>query len=289
MKVGIVGASGLVGTALCELLAKEGHTWVGYSRKPKGKKGEWCSLEEGFAGLDAIVNLAGESVAQRWTEAKRAEFYRSRVDLTKSVVAGIEKLPEGERPEILFNASAVGYYGDQGTQVLIEDSPAGTGFLAELCVAWEEAACEAESLGVRVCLGRSGVVLSKKSEAWKKMRRVFGLGLGGRLGSGEQYWPVVHVDDVAGGILHALTDKEISGAVNLVGATPVTNQVFTEEVGKTLKRPTLFPAPAFGLQLILGDFSQALLDSYRVMPAELEHRGYEFRYQNLTDLLASLK
>ena len=172
VKVGVVGASGLVGGALCSLLEKNGYQWVGFSRSPKGRSGEWRSMDEGFVGLDAVVNLAGESIATRWTEENKRRFEESRVGVTGEIVAEFRKLSEGERPQVLVNASAVGYYGDHGGDCLTEASPNGSGYLAELCERWEAAAEKAEGLGIRVVYGRIGVVLAKESEAWRRMKAV---------------------------------------------------------------------------------------------------------------------
>lgn len=289
MTIGVVGASGLVGTAVRAALEKHGHEWIGFSRTPKGKEGEWRSLEEGFAGVDAVVNVAGESIAKRWSDQSKKLFHQSRVGLTEFIVKSLKGMAKDERPKVLINASAVGYYGDQGASVLTEASELGKGYLADLCEEWEAVAEKAQSLGVRVVLGRIGVVLGEDSEAWKKMKMGFSLGMGGRLGDGEQFWPVVHLDDVAGGILHCLDQDYIHGPVNLVGPTTVTNAVFTDTLGAVLKRPTVLTVPAFVLKVVFGDFADALLASYRVEPTILEKSGYNFLHPDLAGLLVSLK
>jgi uncharacterized protein (TIGR01777 family) len=289
VKVGIIGASGLVGGAICSALEKAGHSWIGFSRSPKGREGEWRALEDGFAGLDAVVNVAGDSIDKRWTDENKKKFYQSRVGVTDQVVAQLARLAPAERPRVFVNASAVGYYGDQGDRVLDESSPAGTGYLAELCEQWEEAAWKAEELEVRVVCGRIGVVLGSEASAWQRMKLIFSLGAGGRLGSGEQYWPLVHLEDVAGGVLHALEKDTISGPLNLVSECTVTNAEFTKILGSVLRRPTILPAPAFALKLVLGGFAEALLASYRAQPGVLKKTGYQFRYPDLRGLLESLK
>ena len=288
MKVGIVGASGLVGRATCSISEKAGHQWVGYSRSPAGRDGEWRSLEEGFAGIDAVINLAGDAIDKRWTDENKKRFHQSRVGVTEEIVALLARLPEKERPRVLVNASAVGYYGDQGENVLNESSPAGSGYLSELCEEWEAAATKATELGLRVVYGRIGVVLAKEAAAWKKMKPLFALGGGGRLGSGRQYWPLVHLDDVAGGIVHALKTTQISGPLNLVGPTTVTNAAFTQMLGEVLNRPAFLAVPAVALRVALGGFAEALLASYRVQPAVLEENGYQFVHSDLKELLRSL-
>ena len=208
--------------------------------------------------------------------------------MTEEIVALLAKLPEKERPRVLVNASAVGYYGDQGENVLNESSPAGSGYLSELCEEWEAAATKATELGLRVVYGRIGVVLAKEAAAWKKMKPLFALGGGGRLGSGRQYWPLVHLDDVAGGIVHALKTTQISGPLNLVGPTTVTNAAFTQMLGEVLNRPAFLAVPAVALRVALGGFAEALLASYRVQPAVLEENGYQFVHSDLKELLRSL-
>ncbi|MDP0491892.1 MAG: TIGR01777 family oxidoreductase [Verrucomicrobiota bacterium JB023] len=289
MRIGIVGASGLVGTELRALLEEMGHSWIGFSRSPEGREGEWRKLEDGFAGLDAVVNVAGESVAQRWTEENKKKFHASRVGVTRKVVDGLRSLPEGERPGVLVNASAVGYYGSRGEEELTEEKDAGDDYLARLCIEWEGAAKEAEALGVRVVCGRIGVVLGQGADAWKRMRIIFNLGAGGRLGSGKQFWPWVHIRDVVGGIAHALETGDVSGPLNLTGPNPVTNAEFTKVLGSALGRPAVLPVPPFALKIALGDFAEALLASYRVLPKKLEETGYQFRFSSLSEALLDLR
>jgi len=288
VKVGVIGASGLVGEAVRELLNARGHQWVGFSRSPAGREGEWRSLDDGLQGLDAIVNLAGESIAQRWNEGNKQRFHQSRVGVTSQLVETIAKMPSEARPQVLLNASAVGYYGDQGEQILTESSPLGTGYLAELCEEWERVATPVQELGVRLVFGRIGVVLGAKSDAWTRMKTAFSLGAGGRLGTGKQYWPWVHVRDVAGGILFALENESIVGPLNLVSPAPVTNSDFTQALGNALHRPTLFPVPAFGLHLVLGGFAEALLASYRVEPKALLDADYDFEFDSLSETFEEL-
>lgn len=288
MKVGVIGASGLVGKAICELLQERGHQWIGFSRSPEGREGVWRGLEEGFEGVDAVVNMAGDSVDKRWTDENKKKFHQSRVGVTNDLVAKLGAMSADERPKILVNASAVGFYGDQGDAVLNEGCPLGGGYLASLCEEWEAAAVKAEHLGVRVVRGRIGVVLGSGADSWKRMRLIFSLGGGGPLGGGQQFWPIVHVDDVAGGVVHALENDSVNGALNLVGEEPVRNVEFTKALGRALRRPAILPAPAFALKLVFGGFAEALLASYRVVPDELKRTGYEFRHPKLEKLLESL-
>lgn len=288
MKVGVIGASGLVGGAVLTALVEAGHTWVGFSRSPQGREGDWRSLDDGFSGLDAIVNVAGDSIDKRWTDENKKRFHQSRVGVTEDIVKHIKALPEGDRPSVFLNASAVGFYGDQADKVLTESSPQGEGYLSELCEEWEAAAVKVESEGVRVVLGRIGVVLGSEALAWKRMKPVFLLGGGGRLGTGRQYWPMVHLKDVAGGIVHALQTESIHGPLNLVSPATVTNAEFTKTLASVLSRPALIPVPAFALRLVFGGFAEALLASYRVEPSLLEESGYLFLYPDLEKLLSSL-
>ena len=245
-------------------------------------------MSDGFSGLDAVVNVAGDAIDKRWTDENKKRFHESRVGVTSDIVHSLAQLPEEERPQILVNASAVGYYGDQGDSILTEASPQGEGYLAELCEEWEAAAVKGESLGVRVVLGRIGVVLGKDAASWKKMKPIFLMGGGGKLGSGKQYWPLVHLDDVAGGIVHALETEAIRGAMNLVGTTTVKNQEFTKTLASVLKRPAVLPVPAFALKLAFGGFAEALLASHRVEASVLKESGYQFEHPDLRELLASL-
>ena len=176
MKVGIVGASGLVGSAVRAALEEGGHQWVGFSRSPEGRSGDWRKLSDGFSGLDAVVNVAGDAIDKRWTDENKKRFHQSRVGVTSDIVDLLAAMPPEERPKTLINASAVGYYGDQGEAVLTESSPQGEGYLAELCEEWEAAAVKAEDLQVRVVLGRIGVVLGKEALAWKRMKPIFPTG-----------------------------------------------------------------------------------------------------------------
>ncbi len=283
-----MGASGLVGQALCSELQASGHQWTGFSRNPTGRSGQWRHLSEGFAGLSALVNLAGDPIDKRWTDENKIRFHQSRVGVTQDIVALLKKSAPESRPQTFLNASAVGFYGSQEDNLLTEDSPAGQDYLATLCHEWEAAAEKAESLGVRVLYGRIGVVLGSQASSWKRMKLIFSLGAGGRLGSGQQYWPIVHLEDVVGGIIHALESPAIRGPVNLVGPTTVTNADFTRALGATLNRPTLIPTPGFALKLVLGGFSEALLASYRVSPTVLAKTGYQFRHRELGALLESL-
>jgi len=289
MRIGIIGATGFLGSALCELAIEKGYSVVGFSRRKKqdadGIKWRVFNDTTDLSGLDAVVNYAGESIAQRWSEEKKKSFYDSRVGVTNIIKRRIDALPEGQRPKVLVNASAVGYYGDCGDVKLDEESPLGDGYLAELCKQWEDSAFEVESLGVRVVIGRIGLIIGKGGEAWKKMTTAFKLGLGGPIGNGKHWMPWMHVKDVAGGTLHAIEVESIRGPLNLVSPDPRKNKDFSEILGSAMNRPTLVPAPVFALKIVFGEFGKHLVDSYRVYPKVLEGNGYTFYYPELNQCL----
>lgn len=289
MKIGVIGASGFIGQVFYQHALSAGHEVVGYSRSQRDDEGQltWRVFndEPDLSGLDAIVNFAGESVAQRWSEEKKVLFHSSRVGVTKTIVKEISKLSKEERPAVLINSSAVGYYGDCGDQKLTEESPKGDGYLSDLCLEWENAALEAEEYGVRVVIGRIGIVLGKGGDAWEQMRTVFNLGGGGSLGKGTQWMPWVHVDDVAEGCLYACENDAVTGDVNLVSPDPMTNKEFTKVLASHLKRPAIMPVPGFALKMLYGEFGKHLLDSYRVYPKALQGFGYNFGATSLKECL----
>lgn len=279
VKIGILGARGYVGTRLCKMAAAAGHSIVPFSRG--GAAGFRQILADGpldFSGLDAVVNLAGEPILGLWTNSKKNEILRSRVETTRRVV---ESLQSGG-PRVLINASAIGFYGDTGENEVDESSPAGSGFLSEVCQAWEAAATPAENLGVRVVLLRIGFVTGPGG-AMRLIAPVFKLGLGGKLGSGRQWMSCIHVDDVAGMILWALENNAIRGPLNAVNPDPVRNAEFTQILARVLHRPALLPSPAFALRLSLGELSHLMLDSSRVRPAKALALGYGYSHPTLED------
>lgn len=288
--LGIVGASGFIGGVLASQAVSHGWRVIGFSRRPRkpdGSVSEWrtWSDQPDLSGLTALVNLAGESIAQRWTEAKREKFHSSRVGVTETLVSAIRELDEP--PKALVNGSAVGIYGDRGDQKLTEEAPAGEGYLAELCEEWEAAAKPIRDLGVAVSMMRTGIVLGRGGEAWEKMRRVFSLGLGGKFGSGEQWMPWIHVDDLAGGILHS-AENELNGPLNGTAPEPERNEDFTRKLAAALHRPAVFHAPGWGLKLGLGEFGGALLASQRALPVTLLESGFRFRFPSLDAALTEL-
>lgn len=241
---------------------------------------------EALEGVEAVFNLAGESVAGgRWTAKRKARIRASRVIGTRHLVAGIQS--QGQRPRVLVSASAVGYYGSRGDEVLEEESKPGNDFLAELCQAWEAEANRAKELGMRAVTPRIGLVLGKGGGALAQMLTPFKLGLGGRLGDGRHWVPWIHLDDLVGLFLHA-AKNEISGAVNAVGPAPVTNLEFTRALASALHRPAIFPVPELALRLIFGELASVLLASQRVLPRVAEKTNYCFRYTSLKQALADI-
>jgi uncharacterized protein (TIGR01777 family) len=291
MKILVSGSSGLVGNKLTSLLTAERHEVTVLVRRPAERAEiRWDPAAgdldaRALQGFDGIVHLAGENIAQgRWTAAKKQRIRASRVDSTHLLCQTLAGL--APQPSVLVNASAIGYYGDRGDQQLDEDSAAGEGFLPEVCQAWEAATQPATDAGIRVVRLRIGVVLSADGGALKKMLLPFRLGAGGRVGTGRQYWSWISIDDLVGVIHHALNADSLSGAVNAVAPQPVTNQQFTQTLGRVLRRPTIFPMPAFAARLALGEMANdLLLASARVAPAKLNESGYAFRHPDLESAL----
>jgi len=281
--IGIIGASGWLGQQLSEALLEKGHRVIGFSRTEREDDAIiWRAWGEqpDLSGIESIVNLAGESIDQRWTEEKKKEFYSSRVNVTRTAV----RLMGESGIAHLVNASAVGIYGDQGSREIPEDAPKGDNYLAGLCLAWEDAAEGVE----KVTFLRTGVVLGKGGGAWEKMSKVFKLGIGGKLGSGEQWMPWIHLADEIAAIVFCL-EQELEGPVNLAAPGCVTNATFTKAAGSALNRPTIFTAPEFALKLALGDFAEeGLLASQRVVPQALLERDFEFQFPKIEDALRDL-
>ncbi|MDE2492132.1 MAG: TIGR01777 family oxidoreductase [Elusimicrobia bacterium] len=297
MDIVLAGGSGFIGRHLTRLLLERGHRVSVLTRRtgsaPAGARelvwdgrsgGDW---EKALDGCDAVVNLAGAGVADRpWTAAYRRKLVSSRLEPTRALVAAMARA--AGKPRAFVSASAVGFYGDRGEQALDEDAARGEGFLAGLCADWEKEARRAEGLGVRTILLRLGVVLGRDGGALPKMLLPFKLALGGRLGSGKQWMPWIHVDDVVGLIAAALVDGAYRGVVNAVAPEAVTNAVYTRVLGRALRRPTPVPVPAFGLRLALGEMSGILLASQKVRPAAARRAGYGFRHPEIDAAMAEL-
>lgn len=291
-RVAIVGVTGFVGHGLPALLAENGIATTGISRSGQGVVpgvDRWQTPDTlDFSGHHAVINLAGEPINRRWNGNSRRLFHESRVGVTARVVEAIAKLPADQRPKVLINASGVGIYGDRGDEILTESSRPGTDYLAGLCKDWENAALAAESLGVRVVRLRMAVVLGKNGPAFEKLRHLFKLGLGGRLGSGRQWMAWIHLADFHAVILHALAAENLTGQLNVSAPNPERNVDFTRKLAAALHRPAVIPAPRFLLKLVLGEFGGILVTGQRALPEALLESGFEFQFPTLESALADL-
>jgi len=301
MKILMTGSTGFVGTALCQELLRAGHTVCRLVRpgtaveRPRGAGGfdvNWnpATGELGGAavGTDAVVNLAGASIADgRWTAQRKQLLLSSRVDTTRALVRALSQM--AARPRVLVTSSGIGYYGNCGDQLLTEESPLGHDFLSRLGQEWEAEAAKAESLGIRVVRARFGIILAKHGGALPRMARPFLWGAGGKIGSGKQWMSWVTLPDVVAILRFVLENGAARGAINVVSLQPVRNAEFTKVLAKTLQRPALLPAPAFALRLLLGEMAdELLLSSQRALPAQLEKLGYRFLHPNLAGALAAV-
>ncbi len=297
MNILLTGSHGMIGSALGPALTAKGLRIVRLIRVPSSPSPDdalWDPTSGRVAdsnrleGMDAVVHLAGESIAAgRWTPARKARIRESRVRGTRLLAETLVRL--SRRPRVLLCASATGYYGDRGQEVLREESPPGTGFLADLCCQWEAAAEPARRAGMRVVHLRTGLVISPTGGLLPRILPLFRWGLGGPIGSGRQYMSWIAVEDLVGAILHLLTSEGVTGPVNIVAPHPVTNREFTRTLGRVISRPTPFPVPAFALRVLFGEMAdEALLAGARVEPAKLRASGYTFQFPDLEPALRAL-
>ena len=293
MKILISGSSGLIGSAAATALKSDGHDVVHLVRPgktPNPGDVQWDPMRAtvdvaGLEGIDVVIHLSGAGIADgRWTEERKQLLRSSRIDTTRVLVDSLSRLKQ--KPRVLIVASAIGYYGSRGDEILTESSANGTDFLALVCRDWEAEASRAAETGVRTIMLRTGIVLSGKGGALPKMLTPFKFGVGGRLGSGQQWMSWIAIEDVVGIIRHAIANEQVSGPVNVVAPNPVRNEEFTRLLAGMLHRPAIFPAPAFVLRLAMGEMADAvLLSSDRVKPGQMLAAGYKFRFEILEPAL----
>ncbi len=300
MKVLVTGASGLIGSALCDALLERGDDVVGLSREPgKARPAqpgiEWHAWEptlerpptDAFEGVDGVVNLVGERIDQRWTDEAKRKIMETRRTGTHNLVGAIAGL--ARKPRVLVNQSAVGYYGDGGDAVLDESAPPGSSFDSEVVQAWEQAAHEVEASGVRLAILRSGQILDPQGGMLGELLPPFKLGVGGPLAGGKQYLAWIHRDDEIGLLLWALDDESVSGVLNATAPNPATNREFSKALGRALGRPAAMPVPGLVLDLKFGgEFGKVLRGGQRAVPKRAQELGYEFRHPELDEALRDL-
>jgi len=289
MRIAITGGGGRIGGRLVERLRDRGDEVTLISRDPargvRWDPGSEPAPAAALSGRDAVVHLAGEDVAQRWSEDVKQRIRASRVDGTHNLVAGIAALPGDERPRVLVSGSASGYYGDRGAEPVTEAAGPGDDFLAGVCAAWEREAAAAEELGVRVVRIRTGIVLDREGGALAKMLPFFKAGVGGPVAGGKQRMPWIHLDDEVGLLLAALDGEAWSGPVNASAPTPVSNKDFSKAVGRALHRPALLPVPALAIRALYGEMASIVTSGVAMVPARALELGYRFAHPDLDDAL----
>jgi len=289
----ISGASGLIGSALVPSLESQGYDVFRLVRRETQESNEvqWDPMRsippQLVSGWDAVIHLSGESITGRWTAAKKARIRDSRVVSTRNLTEALVHCEEP--PKTFLSASATGYYGSRGDEVLREDSASGAGFLAEVCREWESATGAAGKAGIRTVNLRTGIVLSRNGGALKPMLLPFRLGLGGKIGSGRQWWSWIHIEDFVAAVLHILRSESVKGPVNMVSPNPVTNADFTKTLARVLRRPAIFAVPFFAARLIFGEFTdEGILASARVDPSRLTESRYKFKFPQPRPALENL-
>jgi len=290
----ITGGTGLIGSALCRRLLADNHQIVVLSRQPERvtspiravKQLQQISSDQVF---DVVINLAGEAIAdKRWSQAQKQRITSSRFNISQALIDYLRHTVH--KPRLLISGSAIGYYGlGIGATELDEDAAADTSFSSQLCQQWESIALQAEALGIRCCLLRTGIVLAKEGGALSKMLPVFKMGLGGKIGSGKQWMSWIHLDDLVGIILHCIEQPELCGAINGTAPTPVSNEVFVKALAKALKRPCVLPLPALLVRILMGPMGEELLLSgKKIVPKKVLQSGYKFQYESLDAALLNI-
>lgn len=301
MKILVSGATGLIGSALCASLEADGHKVLRLSRGEAKRKVDQSFVQwqpdegrldigemEKLAGVEAAIHLAGESVMGRWTDEKKQKIRQSRVRSTHLLAETLAKLPT--RPQVLISASATGYYGHRGGEILREDSASGRGFLAGVCREWEDATLSARQAGIRTVHARFGIVFSREGGVLQKMLLPFQMGLGGPVGSGRQYISWVTIDDAVAALRFALENSKIEGPMNVISPNPVSNRTFAQTLAGVLRRPAVMPLPAFALKMALGKeaANETLLASQRAIPEKLQANGFVFQQPELEGALREI-
>ena len=297
MNIFLTGATGFVGSYLRTQLLRKGHMLTIVTRTPEDYENETAKnqrfvswdddLKAEMEDADAVINLAGSSIfGRRWTDEVKRKIYSSRIDTTNRVVAAIEKADN--RPSVLISASGADYYGDSGDKLLDESAEAGDSFLAEVCVDWEKAAMQVQELGVRLAMPRIAVVLEKDGGALQQMLPAFNFFVGGPLGTGNQYFPWIHMHDLCQSIIFAIENEEFEGPYNASAPNPVTMREFASQLATELRRPSIFKVPEFALKLVLGEAANPVLTSKKLQPKKLQQHGFEFRFGHLREALSDI-
>lgn len=294
MNILITGGTGFIGSALCSRLLEENNKIVVLSRHPEKIKSPIKAIADlndlkNSDIFDVVINLSGEPIAnKRWSDKQKHQIFSSRIDITEKLISYFEK--SENKPKLFISGSAIGYYGIDKTDNVIEEKENGdNSFSSELCQKWEAVALKAEKLGIRTCLLRTGIVLGENGGALSKMLLPFKMCLGGRVGHGKQWMSWIHIDDLIGIILYCINNDNLKGAVNGTSPNPVTNQVFTKTLGVALKRPTIFPMPAIVVKLLMGQMGEELLlAGKKIVPKKALDAGYTFKYKILEEALINV-
>lgn len=294
MRAVITGGTGFVGSHLCKYLGNNGYSVDVLTRNPDKYKDQgnikyisYDETESAIDGSDVVINLAGENLFDnKWTDEIKSRILKSRINTTRRVVEAVRKT--SKKPNVFISASAVGYYGDNGDKIRTEADPAGSDYLSRVCMQWEEEARKVQGAGVRLVIPRMGIVLEKSGGALDKMLTPFYLFAGGPLGSGKQYFPWIHMDDVCRSMKFAMDTDSLSGVINVTAPNPVTMKEFAATLGKTIHRPSFFKVPEFALKIVLGEAAEALIASLNVHPENLKKAGFKFKYETADEALKEI-